>query len=66
MFSASFAKRLAKETLTAFVVAGGGALLIASDSIGRDLLLGAAVAGLRAVVGVVVKDFGEFKDTPSV
>lgn len=66
MFTAKFLGKLLRESLISFVVASGGAVLVTSGSIGRDVVVGAAVAGLRAVVGVLVKDFGEEKDTPSV
>lgn len=66
MFSTKFLGRLVRESVTSFVVASGGAVLLTSGSIGRDVVVGAGVAGLRAIVGVLVKDFGALKDDPSV
>lgn len=58
-----FVKRLAEEALYAFV--GGAALALqASGDLGHAAIVGAGVAGVRAVVGVLVKNFGE-KDKPS-
>lgn len=61
-----FVLKLAKESGIAFVVAGGATLLVTSDSISKAAVVAAVVAGLRAVVGVVVKDVGEEKNTPSL
>lgn len=59
-----FVKRLAEEAAYAFV--GGAALALqASGDLGHAALVGAGVAGVRAVVGVLVKNFGA-KDKPSV
>lgn len=66
MFTTKFVRRLGTEALVAFVVTTGGAVLVTSGSFTRDIIVGATVAGLRAVIGVVVKDVGENKDTPSL
>lgn len=59
-----FVKRLAEEALYAFV--GGAALALqASNDLGHAALVGAGVAGVRAVIGVLVKNFGD-KDKPAV
>ncbi len=67
MFSRDFLVKVAKEAFVAFVVTTGGVFLAAPNGAGltSSVLAGAAVAGLRAVVGVVVKDVGE-KGTPSI
>lgn len=61
MFNKDFLVKVAKEALVAFVVTTGGVFLAAPNDAGltASVLAGAAVAGLRAVVGVVVKDVGE-------
>lgn len=59
-----FVKRLVEEAAYAFV--GGFAVALqASGDLSSAALTGAALAGVRAVVGVVVKNVGE-KDKPSV
>lgn len=59
-----FVKRLAEESSYAFV--GGFAVALqSSGDLGTAGLVGAATAGIRAVVGVLVKNFGE-ADKPSV
>lgn len=58
----AFLLKLGREAVISFVVASGGAILVTNGSIGRDVLVGAAVAGLRAVVGVAVKDFAAEAD----
>lgn len=61
MFSKSFLVKVVKEAFVAFVVTSGGVFLVAPNNSGltASVLAGAAVAGLRAVVGVLVKDVGE-------
>lgn len=60
-----FVKRLAEECLYAF--AGGFAVALqTSGDFSTAALTGAAVAGGRAVVGVLAKRFGADKDKPSV
>lgn len=59
-----FVKRLVEEAAYAFV--GGFAVALeASGDLGTAALTGAALAGVRGVVGVLVKNFGS-KDRPSV
>lgn len=69
MFSKDFLFKVVKEAAVAFVVTGGGVLLASPDSFHTAVLVGAAVAGLRAVVGVIVKDvtvLGGDENTPSL
>lgn len=63
MFSKEFLSRLGKEAVVAFIVTAGTALLVGTGGVSA-VALAAAVAGGRAVVGVVVRNFGEFQDTP--
>lgn len=63
MFNKEFLSRLGKEMLVVFVVAAGTALLAGTGGAGA-IALGALTAGGRAVVGVVVRNFGEFQNTP--
>ncbi len=67
MFNKSFLVKLGKEALVAFIVTTGGVFLAAPNGAGltTSVLSGAVVAGLRAVVGVLVKDVGE-AGTPSL
>lgn len=59
-----FVKRLAEETFYAFV--GGAAVALqASGDLGTAALTGAALAGARAALGVIVRHVGE-ADRPSV
>lgn len=59
-----FVKRLVEEAAYAFV--GGAALALqASGDLSTAALTGAGVAGVRAVIGVLVKHFGD-TDRPSV
>lgn len=59
-----FVKRLAEETFYAFV--GGAAVALqASGDFGTAALTGAALAGGRAALGVIVRHFGE-QDRPTV
>lgn len=59
-----FIKRLAEECLYAFVGAVSGALL--TGELDKAALLAAGVVGVRAVLGVIVKNFGADKDKPSI
>ena len=60
-----FLKRLVEEAAYAFV--GGFAVALqTSGDLSTAALTGAALAGVRGVVGVLVKNFGEDKDKPSV
>lgn len=59
-----FVKRLVEEAAYAFV--GGFAVALqASGDFSTAGLVGAGTAGARAVIGVLVKRFGD-KDKPSV
>lgn len=55
----AFLKKLAKDVVTVFVVTSAGLLVVPGTGFGRAELLAAAVAGLKAVLGVLVKDVGE-------
>lgn len=63
MFNKEFLSRLGKEMLVAFVVTAGAALLAGTGGAGA-IAVAAAVSGGRAVVGVIVRNFGEFQNTP--
>lgn len=63
MFNKEFLSRLGKEMLVAFIVTAGAAFLAGTGGVGA-VLMAAGVAGIRAVVGVVVRNFGEFENTP--
>lgn len=65
MLNKEFLTRLWKEMLVAFVVTLGGVIL-AGSGLGVALLGAAAVAGLRGAVGVVVRNFGEIQNHPSL
>lgn len=58
-----FAKRLAEQAAYAFVGAFAAAALV--GDLGQAALVAAAVAGVRAVLGVLVKNFGEV-ESPNV
>lgn len=60
-----FALRSLEQGAVAFVVAFGGVALAGGGSLAKGALAGAVAAGLRAVYGVFVKNFGE-ADAPSV
>lgn len=62
----TFVVKLVKESAISFVVTFGGVFLATSDSLSTSVIAAAAVAGLRAVVGVIVKDVGDPKNTPSL
>lgn len=59
-----FVKRLAEEMATAFV-AGFAGVAVTGD-LGQAGLAAAAVMGVRAVLGVLLKNFGPDKDKPGV
>lgn len=59
-----FVKRLAEECLHAFI--GGFAAAALVGDLNTAALVGAGVAGARAVLGVLAKRFGADKDKPSI
>jgi hypothetical protein len=59
----AFVKRLLEEAVYAFI--GGASVSLGGGDFSHAALVGAGVAGVRAVVGVLVKNFGD-KDKPSV
>lgn len=61
----SFVVKLVKDVVTVFVVTSAGLLVVPGTAFGKAELIAAAVAGLKAILGVLVKDVGE-KDTPHV
>jgi hypothetical protein len=63
MLSKDFLKKLVKEVAVVFVVAFG-TVLLASPGLSGAAAIAGLVAGVRAVVGVLIKDVGEDKDTP--
>ncbi len=63
MFNKDFLSRLGKEMLVIFVVTAGTALLAGTGGVGA-VALAALTSGGRAVVGVIVRNFGEFQNTP--
>lgn len=65
MFSKEFLSRTWREMLVAFVVALGMAIL-AGTGLSSAAVLAGLVAGGRAVVGIVVRNMGEFQDTPTL
>jgi hypothetical protein len=65
MFSKEFLSRLAKEAFVIFLVTLGTTILAGTGLSGAAATAG-LIAGARAVVGVVVRNLGEFKDTPSL
>ncbi len=65
MFNKEFLVRLGKEAFLAFVVVAGTAIL-AGSGLGVALLGAAAVAGVRSAVGVVVRNYGEIQNHPSL
>lgn len=58
-------KRLLEEAVHAFLAGGGAAVLASGDGLSKAAAVGGVVAGLRAVLGIVVAKFGA-KDSPSV
>lgn len=65
MFSKDFLIKVAKEAVTTFVGTAGSVFLAFGDGLEKAALVGGVVAGVRAVIGVIVKDIGE-KNTPSL
>jgi NhaP-type Na+/H+ and K+/H+ antiporter len=63
MFNKEFLSRLGKEMLVVFIVTAGAALLAGTGGVGA-IALAALGSGARAVVGVIVRNFGEFQNTP--
>lgn len=63
MFSLKFLKNLAEDAVVAFVVTAGGILAVTDGDLGRAALVGAATAGLRSVLGVLVKNVGAEEST---
>lgn len=63
MLSKAFLLASLKESVLTFVVTAGGALTLADGGWDQAVVAGAAFAGLRAVVGVLIKNLG-VKDTP--
>jgi hypothetical protein len=59
----SFVVKLVKDVATVFVVTSAGLLVVPGTGFGKAELIAAAVAGLKAVLGVLVKDIGE-ENTP--
>jgi hypothetical protein len=69
MFSKDFLLKVVKEAVVTFVGTAGATFLAFGDGLEKAALVGACVAGVRAVIGVVVKDvtvLGGEKDTPSI
>jgi len=62
MFSKEFLGKLVKEAVVVFVVAFG-TVLLAGPGLGAAAATAGLVAGVRAVVGVVIKNVGE-EDSP--
>jgi hypothetical protein len=63
MFSKDFVKKLGKECLVAFITTFG-VVALADPTLGAAAITAGAVAGFRAVLGVVVKNVGSEKDSP--
>lgn len=63
--ASNFIVKSAEQALVAAVVAFGGVALAGGGSLHKGALAGAVAAGLRAVYGVFVKNFGAV-DEPSV
>jgi hypothetical protein len=62
MFSKEFLGKVVKEAAVVFVVAFG-TVLLAGPGLGAAAATAGLVAGVRAVVGVVIKNVGE-EDSP--
>lgn len=62
MLSKDFLKKLGKEAAVVFVVAFG-TVLLAGPGLSAAAATAGLVAGVRAVVGVVIKNVGE-EDSP--
>jgi len=62
MFSKVFLAKSVKEALIVFVVSFG-TVLLASPGLGAAAAIAGIVAGVRAIVGVLIKNVGE-EDSP--
>lgn len=62
MLSKDFLKKVVKEAAVVFVVSFG-TVLLAGPGLSAAAAIAGLVAGVRAVVGVVIKDVGE-EDSP--
>lgn len=62
MLSKDFLKKVVKEAAVVFVVAFG-TVLLAGPGLSAAAATAGLVAGVRAVVGVLIKDVGE-EDSP--
>lgn len=58
MFSKSFLVSVAKEAVVTFVGTAGSVFLAFGEGLEKAALVAGVVAGVRAVVGVVVKNVG--------
>lgn len=58
MFSKDFLVKVVKEAVLTFVGTAGSVFLAFGDGLEKAAVVGAVVAGVRAVVGVVVKNVG--------
>lgn len=63
MFSKDFLVKVAKEAVLTFLGTAGTTFLAFGSGLEKAALVGGAVAGVRAVIGVVVKNVGT-PDTP--
>lgn len=63
MFTKDFLLKVAKEAVVTFVGTAGSVFLAFGDGLEQAALVGGVVAGVRAVIGVVVKNVGT-PDTP--
>lgn len=64
MFSKAFLLKSVKEAVVTFVSVGGTTFLAFGSGLEKAALVAAAVAGVRAVVGVVVRNVGTEQDSP--
>lgn len=64
MFNKAFGVRLLKESVLTFVVTFGTTFLATSDNLSLAAATAGAVAGVRAVVGVAVRNAGEAENSP--
>lgn len=62
MLSKEFLKKTAKEAVIVFVVAAG-TVLLAGPGLSAAAATAGVIAGVRAVVGVLIKNVGE-EDSP--
>jgi hypothetical protein len=63
MFNKEFAKKLVKESAVIFVVSFG-TILLATPGLSAAAAVAGLIAGARAIVGVLVKNVGEDKESP--